>query len=55
MTRTRAPIGSANRWQDWVNLLLGAWLFISPWALGFSNMGAEGGAHSNAATNAWTD
>ena len=22
-----------RRWQDWVNLLLGAWLFISPWFL----------------------
>ena len=22
-----------RRWQDWVNLLLGAWLFISPWVL----------------------
>jgi hypothetical protein len=53
MMRTRTPIGIANRWQDWVNLLLGAWLFISPWVLGFSKMGAEGGAHSNAAVNAW--
>ena len=23
------------RWQDWVNLVLGAWLFISPWVIGF--------------------
>jgi hypothetical protein len=23
------------RWQDWVNLVLGVWLFISPWALRF--------------------
>lgn len=23
------------RWQDWVNLVLGVWLFVSPWALGF--------------------
>ena len=22
-----------RRWQDWVNLLLGAWLFVSPWFL----------------------
>ena len=21
------------RWQDWLNLLLGAWLFVSPWVL----------------------
>src|SRR5687767_5237273 len=25
----------AKRWQDWMNLALGAWLFFSPWALGF--------------------
>ena len=23
------------RWQDWINLLLGIWLFFSPWLLGF--------------------
>jgi hypothetical protein len=26
-----------KRWQDWGNLLLGAWLFVSPWALGYAN------------------
>lgn len=25
----------ARRWQDWANLILGAWLFVSPWALGY--------------------
>lgn len=29
-----------KRWQDWVNLLLGLWLIVSPWALAFSNNGA---------------
>ena len=24
-----------RRWQDWVTLVLGIWLFISPWALRF--------------------
>ncbi len=24
-------------WAEWVNLILGAWLLISPWALGFSS------------------
>jgi hypothetical protein len=24
-----------KRWQDWVNLILGIWLFLSPWILGF--------------------
>ncbi|MHB1416320.1 MAG: SPW repeat protein [Chloroflexota bacterium] len=22
-----------TRWQDWVNLIAGAWLFVSPWVL----------------------
>ncbi len=24
---------SIKRWQDWGNLLLGAWLFVSPWVM----------------------
>lgn len=34
------------RWQDVGALILGAWLFLSPWILGFSDAGL-------AATNAW--
>ncbi|MGE5116326.1 MAG: SPW repeat protein [Betaproteobacteria bacterium] len=31
-----------KRWQDWINLLLGIWLFFSPWILGFySSMPAQ--------------
>jgi hypothetical protein len=32
-----------KRWQDWLNLLIGIWLFISPWVMGFvgSNAGAD--------------
>jgi hypothetical protein len=26
-----------KRWQDWLNLLLGAWLFVSPWAMNYAN------------------
>ena len=26
------------RWQDWVELVLGAWLAASPWLLGFSGV-----------------
>jgi len=26
--------GWGQRWPDWLNLILGAWLFISPWVLG---------------------
>jgi uncharacterized integral membrane protein len=31
--------------QEWINLVLGAWIFIAPWALGF--------ASGNYATAAW--
>ena len=24
-------------WEEWLNLLLGFWLVVSPWALGFSH------------------
>lgn len=24
-------------WEEWTNLLLGIWVFFSPWTLGFSN------------------
>ena len=37
----------AKRWQDWLNLLIGIWLFISPWVIGFA------GADSGASWNAW--
>jgi hypothetical protein len=37
---------ATKRWQDWVNVLLGLWLFVSPWALGYA-------AHSGAAGNAY--
>lgn len=37
-----------KRWQDWVNLALGAWLFVSPWVLGFASV------YNNAALTAWT-
>ncbi|MFZ5558970.1 MAG: SPW repeat protein [Pseudomonadota bacterium] len=26
-----------KRWQDWVNLILGVWLFVSPYVLGFAS------------------
>lgn len=26
-----------KRWQDWVNLLAGAWLFVSPWVLNYAS------------------
>lgn len=36
---------SGQRWQDWLNLILGIWLFVSPW-FGFADSMA-------AAWNAW--
>jgi len=30
-----------TRWQDWTNLVLGAWLFVAPWALGTTADGAS--------------
>ena len=35
-----------KRWQDWVNMLLGLWLFVSPWAMGYAS-------HEAAAWNAY--
>lgn len=25
-----------NRWPDWLNLAAGAWIFVSPWVLGYT-------------------
>jgi hypothetical protein len=27
-------------WEEWANLLLGIWLMVSPWVLGFAHTGA---------------
>lgn len=35
---TEAPV--SRRWQDGANVLLGAWLFLSPWTLDYSGMAA---------------
>src|SRR5687767_2853564 len=35
----KASMG-ARRWQDWANLVLGAWLFVSPWALSYDGIAA---------------
>lgn len=29
-----------NAWEEWVNVALGLWLFVSPWLLGFSTSAA---------------
>jgi uncharacterized membrane protein HdeD (DUF308 family) len=33
---------STKRWQDQVILLLGIWLFVSPWALGYASSSPAG-------------
>jgi hypothetical protein len=35
-----------KRWQDWINVILGVWLFVSPWLLRYSDLSA-------ASWNAW--
>jgi hypothetical protein len=49
-----------NNWQDWANLVLAVWLFISPWVLQFGsaaqNVAADGATmagNSGVATASW--
>jgi Na+/melibiose symporter-like transporter len=35
----------ARRWQDWANLVLGAWIFFSPWVLGYEGTAAAWNAY----------
>ena len=64
MGTSDTPATRPNRLPTWANLVLGAWLFISPWVLQFGGgvsttpvTAAPGGgpiaAVSNAAWNAW--
>jgi hypothetical protein len=32
-----AAIVAFARWEEWANLLLGIWLIVSPWILGFTH------------------
>ncbi len=32
----------SGHWQDWVNLALGGWLFVSPWVLGYAGTEVAG-------------
>jgi hypothetical protein len=40
-------VDTSRRWQDWVNLILGVWLFFSPSLLGYAT-GIDGLAAWNA-------
>jgi hypothetical protein len=33
--------GITGKWQDWANLVLAAWLFLSPWVLQFDSTAAS--------------
>ena len=49
---------TSDRWRDWAMLALGAWLFLSPWILGFTVAAPVEGADvttgfTAAAWNAW--
>jgi hypothetical protein len=49
-------VARANNWQDWANLVLAIWLFISPWVLAFGAGGANaspGGGANTGAVAAW--
>jgi hypothetical protein len=32
-----AAIAAYANWEEWTNLLLGAWLVVSPWVVGFAH------------------
>jgi hypothetical protein len=32
-----AAMFAFSNWEEWVNLLLGVWLIVSPWVLGFTH------------------
>ena len=33
-------LAAFTQWEEWANLLLGAWLIVSPWLLGFAHSSA---------------
>ena len=55
---TTGVVSRRNNWQDWANLVLAIWLFISPWVLRFAmasnaTAGAAGTDFGHASWNAW--
>jgi multisubunit Na+/H+ antiporter MnhE subunit len=41
-----AALSTRQAWEEWVNLVLGIWLILSPWLLGF---------HSVSSSATWND
>jgi len=33
-------LSALQRWEEWVQLVLGLWLIVAPWTLGYSHFGA---------------
>lgn len=40
-----SAIGRMEAWQEYINMVLGAWIFVAPWALGFSPLGRASWDH----------
>lgn len=40
-----SALGRMELWQEWINLLLGIWIFIAPWVLGFVHLTAASWDH----------
>jgi hypothetical protein len=40
-----SAIARPQAWQEWINLLLGIWLFVAPWTLGFTQLGGAAWDH----------
>jgi hypothetical protein len=40
-----AALSAFAAWEEWVNLILGAWVLVSPWILGFQGTSAAVSIH----------
>jgi len=45
-----AALISFKEWEEWVDMLVGVWLIVSPWMLGFAEFTREAGGAAYAAT-----
>jgi hypothetical protein len=40
-----SALGRMEAWQEYINMVLGAWIFIAPWVLGFTPLGRASWDH----------
>jgi hypothetical protein len=40
-----SAIGRVETWQGYINMILGVWIFVAPWALGFTPLWRAGWDH----------